>query len=341
MISRIMASHHLCRIFGIEVRVAYFLYVFVGLILMVKLMSASTMTGVLLVASFAAWPAFVLLHELGHALVAINQGMHVRKILLHVMGGVAELQGLIPNPASEILIAVAGPCVNLIVAAALFLPLLVTSNANLYDNLAGNSGVVVTLVTILLLINMSLAIFNFLPIFPMDGGRIATAIAVILVGPQRGTQMMGRVALIGVALLVGTGLYMIMVHDQTRMGIMLILVASFLYTTGRQEIQARMFVSRYRSSTIGRPQTNAEPPWGMPEWNPQHGFAPDHDKSRGWFSRWQQKRKEAALRREKEEHDQLTKKIDVILAKVKAEGLASLTPDERQTLNQASQAYKE
>ncbi len=333
-----MASHRIGRLLGIEVHVAYFLYLFIGLIFIVKLRQVSSVRGTVIVTSLLLWPLFVLLHELGHSLVAIKEGMTVRKILLHAVGGVAELQGLIPGPFSEILIALAGPFVNLFIGALLFLPLLLLDQTNLATNLSAEGTALAGLLTVLMLVNMSLALFNFLPIFPMDGGRVATAIAVMALGPKRGIRTMGRVALVGIGLLALAGAAALW-SGEVRMGLALILIGTFLYTTGRQELQARMFVAHYASSAAAAPAPQRQP-WEVPDWSPTEGFAEPETKSASWFERRRQKKQEEREAREQAEAEALKERVDAVLAKVKRDGLGGLTAEERQALDQASQSYR-
>ena len=101
-IHRMLASHRLFRVGGIDVRIAYFLYVFIGAVLLAHCsglgpaLAPERRTGI--AAVLLLYPVFVLLHELGHAVVAKGIGLEVRQIILHPMGGTAELRGLIPGP---------------------------------------------------------------------------------------------------------------------------------------------------------------------------------------------------------------------------------------------------
>ena len=102
---------------------------------------------------------FVLLHEYGHCWAAQRCGLRVQSVKLWFLGGLATIEGLghIP-PKQEAFISFAGPMVNLIIALI----------AGLWMMIAGNS----LLVAYILLMNQVLAIFNLIPAFPMDGGRL-------------------------------------------------------------------------------------------------------------------------------------------------------------------------
>ncbi len=108
----------------------------------------------------------VVLHELGHALMARRFGIETLDITLYPIGGVARLQRMPRAPGAELLIALAGPAVNFAIVAALMgLEMLgiggMETDASLGGFLAG-----------LVLVNLVLGLFNLIPAFPMDGGRV-------------------------------------------------------------------------------------------------------------------------------------------------------------------------
>ena len=108
----------------------------------------------------------VLLHELSHSLVAIAHGLSVRGITLHVFGGVSHLEDEPPTPRAEFLIAVVGPVTSFVIAAVLW-----AINASGLVQPAWTQAVVAYLV----LVNVVVGIFNLVPGFPLDGGRILRA----------------------------------------------------------------------------------------------------------------------------------------------------------------------
>jgi len=126
-----------------------------------------TLTWSLGVASSLLFFASVLLHELGHALVARAQGVHVQDITLFIFGGMAEITEEPKKPAKEFTMALAGPLVSLALSGLFAALHLLTRHVN--EPFAALS-------LFLGSVNLSLGIFNLIPGFPLDGGRVLRAI---------------------------------------------------------------------------------------------------------------------------------------------------------------------
>ena len=190
--------------------------------------------------------ALVLLHELGHSLAAMGYGIPVKDITLLPIGGVARLERMPEKPLHELVVALAGPAVN-VALAAILLPLVVTLAAaqSTPFSLAmltrpGLTG----LLAFLLMANVSLAVFNMIPAFPLDGGRVLRAILGFFVGYQRSTQM---AVTIGRLLAVGLGI-LALVYGQ----IFLAIIALFIFIVGGQEGQAVAIRSILRKVRAGQ-----------------------------------------------------------------------------------------
>lgn len=137
----------------------------------------------------------VLLHEFGHALTARRFGIGTQDITLYPIGGVARLTGIPRSPKAELLIALAGPAVNMAIAALLVgLGVLGFWSAPLVGPFLVN----------LLALNLVLALFNLVPAFPMDGGRVLRALLSGWIGRVRATFV---AAGIGRLLAMGFGLF--------------------------------------------------------------------------------------------------------------------------------------
>src|SRR5690606_32338461 len=115
----------------------------------------------------------VLLHEFGHALTAQRFGISTRNITLLPIGGLAQLERMPDNPVEELWVALAGPAVNVVIAAVLGAVWFVTEGPGATGavTLAGGS-----IVERLMVVNVVLVLFNLLPAFPMDGGRVLRAL---------------------------------------------------------------------------------------------------------------------------------------------------------------------
>ncbi|MEP7268386.1 MAG: site-2 protease family protein [Saprospiraceae bacterium] len=118
----------------------------------------------------------VVMHEYGHALMARRFGNKTRDILLTPIGGIARLESISEKPAQELLIAVAGPLVNIVIASVLALILFFTGRFNLATIVSAQNMLEFDIVPLLFVSNIILALFNFIPAFPMDGGRILRAL---------------------------------------------------------------------------------------------------------------------------------------------------------------------
>ncbi|MBW8838844.1 MAG: site-2 protease family protein [Gemmatimonadetes bacterium] len=151
----------------------------------------------------------VVLHELGHALTARRFGIVTRDIILLPIGGVARLERMPRNPRQELLVAVAGPAVNVVLALALLAIVRLTGTlpaADLYDfdPLLSVRGFLFQLV----FVNVVLALFNMLPAFPMDGGRVLRALlAMRMSSYARATGIAARVGRVLALALAAAGLY--------------------------------------------------------------------------------------------------------------------------------------
>ncbi len=134
--------------------------------------------------------ACVTLHELGHALAARRYRIVTRRITLLPIGGVAQMEKLPEKPMQEFLVAVAGPLVNVVLAAGLYGYLRMSGRLPTPDEIAAmQQGPPQNLVFNLLLANGMLAAFNLLPAFPMDGGRMARALLSLRMSRARATRI--------------------------------------------------------------------------------------------------------------------------------------------------------
>jgi stage IV sporulation protein FB len=140
----------------------------------------------------------VLLHEFGHAFAARRYGIRTPDITLFPFGGVARIERMPENPKQEIVIALAGPAVNVMIASALWLGLLVAGLSGRVDPMRLEGS----LVAELLAVNVWLVLFNLIPAFPMDGGRVLRAVLALRLDHARATRIAARIGQ-SVAVLMG------------------------------------------------------------------------------------------------------------------------------------------
>jgi stage IV sporulation protein FB len=164
----------------------------------------------------------VVLHEFGHALAAKAFGINTPDITLLPIGGVARLERMPEEPKQELLIAVAGPAVNVVIALGLFVA--GGSFINPFVNPAAPERV--GLVSQLLIINVLLVAFNLLPAFPMDGGRVLRALLATRMSYARATQ---------IAATVGQGFAFVFGFIGLIWNPFLIFIALFVYIGASQE----------------------------------------------------------------------------------------------------------
>jgi Zn-dependent protease/CBS domain-containing protein len=162
-------SFRLGTILGIPIRIHFTFLVILGLLAINEASLSGVLAGLSSLLFIVLLFGCVLLHELGHCVVARRFGVLIASITLYPIGGIAAFTEIPRQPMREILIAIAGPMVNFIIAGGLFLgvellspgPRLPISILHGGDFLGG-----------LLQLNLRLGLFNLLPAYPMDGGRI-------------------------------------------------------------------------------------------------------------------------------------------------------------------------
>lgn len=168
----------------------------------------------------------VLLHEFGHIIAARHYGVQTPDVVLLPIGGVARLERIPEKPSEELVVALAGPAVNVVIALGLFLLLGGLVSPTGLD--VANPGV--DLLARLLWANIFLVVFNMIPAFPMDGGRVLRAFLASRMGYARGTQVAANVGQ-GLAFLFGL-LGLVSANP------LLLFIALFVYLAASSEAHA-------------------------------------------------------------------------------------------------------
>lgn len=180
--------------------------------------------------------ACVVLHELGHALAARKFGIPTRDITLLPIGGVARLERMPEKPAQELWVALAGPLVNVVIASILFIGLLFTGSLQPLTNLSVSEG---NFLERVMVVNVSLVLFNLIPAFPMDGGRVVRALLAIRLEYSQATR---------IAAAIGQTIAFIMGIVGLLNNISLLLIAAFIWISASQEsnqVQVKTEISKY------------------------------------------------------------------------------------------------
>jgi len=183
---------------------------------------------------------FVVLHEYGHALTARKFGIKTRDITLYPIGGVARLERMPEKPIEELWVALMGPAVNVVLAAGLFAYLYLTSSLVPLGELTIASG---SFIERLMTVNITLVLFNLIPAFPMDGGRVLRAILAMNMDYVKATQIAASIGQ-GLALLFGlVGLFG---------NPMLLFIAFFIWIGASQESNATQMKNAISGIPVGR-----------------------------------------------------------------------------------------
>lgn len=199
--------------------------------------SAASRTLVFVVSVFGC----VVAHEFGHVLVARAFGVGTPDITLYPFGGIARLNTIPQVPLQEFLIAIAGPAVNIVIALAL---LLLAGAALNFAEVSALPNEQTGLATRLATTNIILAVFNLVPAFPMDGGRLLRAVLATRVDFERATRIAAKAGhFIALAFAI-VGLFA---------NPMLIIIALFIYFAATAEMQA----TAVRSFSVDMPVARA------------------------------------------------------------------------------------
>jgi Zn-dependent protease/CBS domain-containing protein len=190
--------------------------------------------------------AVVVLHEFGHALAARRYGIETRDITLLPIGGVARLERMPREPWQELVVAVAGPLVNVVIAAGLLVGILIRGGfAPLPTGAGENAMLALPFTQQLFYVNVWLVLFNLIPAFPMDGGRVLRAFLAMTMDYVQATN---------VAALVGQGIaFLFAVVGLFGGNYILLFIALFVWMGAAGEAS----VAQMQAATAGIPVRRA------------------------------------------------------------------------------------
>jgi Zn-dependent protease len=254
-------NFQLARIFGIRVGVGVswfvvlFFFIFVVTPYFHEVLGGSRTTAYLIaVASVLSFFASLVMHELGHALVARRRGLQVAGIDLWALGGITRVSEP-PTPGTELRVAAAGPLVTLaVIVVCIVAGGLLSNSKNFFDVAVASGNVRATPALVWLswvaTINVLVLVFNLVPAFPLDGGRIAHAAIWWRTGDRnRATHATGRAGQ-GFALLLGlVGLWRLASSDES-LGLCSLLLAYFLYQAAGAAVVQGTLGRRIQSITV-------------------------------------------------------------------------------------------
>ena len=257
------------KLFGVPIRVHP---TFLWLLIFLVLVMPGRIALVLVVFTF------VVLHELSHCLVAKAHGIHVQDITLLPIGGMARM-GIMPeDAATEFRIAIAGPLLNFAVAAVTYALIVWRAPYEPLDVEA--RSLLFVLLGAVLVVNLGLGIFNLLPAFPMDGGRVLRAYLTTKVGYLEATHTAARVGRWVAGLMAIVALAALFNRSIPVNPFLLLLVAGFIYVSGKQEEMS--VAARHASKGLWRFFGFGEQmPDGAAQRGPRPGDVPPQPQSRG------------------------------------------------------------
>jgi Zn-dependent protease len=324
------ASFRIGRAFGVEVRILW-ISLLVPLFGISPFAAAGFSPAAALGMSVFATALLYLVtftHELGHIVAGRRYGIPGRLMTLSPLGGLAHLGARCPDPRTEMVVTLAGPATHLLWLAVVF-PI-----STLFERVSApfaHSHAVLWAIWFLEQTNVSLLLFNLLPFYPMDGGRLFRAGLATRLSPPRATLIAAKVGLLGAALFMVAGI--------AWPGFFGTILLAIGITNGLfcwQEIRLAPFAEGpYDKSGLLDPWEKDPEAWKL-------GGEPERPPARrhSLFGRVRERLRQRSEDRREEREADLLREVDRILGRLSEVGLGGLTPAERRTLEEASRIQR-
>jgi Zn-dependent protease/CBS domain-containing protein len=256
-------SIQLARVFGIRIGVdpSWFLVLFLVIYSLTgyygDAIPGENDTGAFALATVSALLFFlsILLHELGHSVVAIRNGIPILGIDLWLFGGIAKMERDTTSPGVEFRIAVAGPLVTLAIAGLCIGIGALAGGGDFWAALRFDPNALadglLAMLAYLASINTIVLLFNLIPGFPLDGGRIARAIAWSITGDRnRATAIAGRLGQVFSYLLIALGVLLLVTTGDLLFGAWMVFIGLFLGQAARSAVYQTAVLSRIEGLTV-------------------------------------------------------------------------------------------
>lgn len=315
------------RCFGVRVRVYWIAVILLPLILLRNVEGLPFVEGLsYILLTVGALFTVIWTHEMGHIVAGRHYGVQTPLITLSPMGGVAHMSAGAPNPKAEIVIALAGPAVHLLWLAVV-LPLWFLFDYGdlgpetwLYDP---GYGLVETLVYL----NIALLVFNLLPFFPMDGGRVLRGVLAGRMHPNQATMRVTKIGMIGGWVFIVGGIATWVLRDDLWGVILVAIGISNLMACKQERAVAQYSAGPYASSEPRQPWESDPDSWKQ--------GADDAAES---VRKSEKRAGRDAKRREREAETEraFAAEVDRVLDRVNEVGMSGLSAKERKILDKAS-----
>lgn len=243
------ASWKICRLFGIQLEIHYTFVLLLAYYAYNGYQAAGPTGALAALITISLVFVSVVLHELGHSLTALRYGIPVPRIVLLPIGGMAQMARIPKEPKKELILTINGPLVNFVLAAILWGALQCLPERPGLHFFTLNP---IDQIRLLFMWNIVMGLFNLLPIFPMDGGRIFRALLAMKLPYAKATFIAATVAKVLAGL--GIAYALLISHDY-----LLAILLTFIWVGGEAEYKQVRLMEKYAGRTI-RDITRLLPP---------------------------------------------------------------------------------